>query len=115
MATWDDVRAVARELPDAIEEQGPEDSFFSVRGSWFAVRSRYEEDAIVVHADPEERLLLVDSNPGAYYLVPRFERRDHLGARLTAVTLDELRERLLDSWLVAAPRSLRERVVADSD
>jgi hypothetical protein len=115
VATWDDVRAVAQELPGAIEERGPEESFFSVRGRWFAVKSRYEEDAIVVHADPEERRLLVDSNPSAYFLAPRFERRDHLGVRLEAVTLDELRERVVDSWLVAAPRRLRERVAADCD
>jgi hypothetical protein len=115
VATWDDVRAVAQELPDAVEEQGPEESFFSVRGRWFAVKSRHEDDAIVVHADPEERRLLVDANPSAYYLAPRFERRDHLGVRLEAVTLDELHERLVDSWLVVAPRRLRERAPVDDE
>jgi hypothetical protein len=115
MPTWDDVRAAAQVLPDAIEEQGPEETFFSVRGRWFAVQSRHEEGAIVVHADPEERRLLVDANPSAYYLAPRFARRDHLGVRLEAVTLDELRERLVDSWLAVAPRRLRARVAADFD
>jgi hypothetical protein len=113
VATWDDVRSVAQELPAAIEEQGPEESFFSVRDTWFAVKSRYEEDAIVVHADPEERRLLVDSNPRAYYLAPRFERSDLLGVRLDAVTRDELRERLLDSWLLAAPKRLAATLELD--
>jgi hypothetical protein len=106
MPTWEDVRALALELPDAREEPGPEATFFSVRTKWFAVRSRYEENALVVRVDLDERQLLIASNPRAYLLPPRFERRSYLLVRLDEVPLDELRERLLDSWLLAAPKRL---------
>lgn len=113
MPTWEDVRALALELPEAREESGREATFFSVRATWFAGRSRYEENAIVVRVDLDERQLLIASNPRAYSLPPRFERRSLLLVSLDEVTLDDLRERLLDSWLLAAPKRLAASVELD--
>ena len=113
MPTWEDVRALALELPEAREELGPEAAFFSVQEKWFAVRSRYEENSLVVRIDLDERQLLIASNPRAYVLPARFERRSYVLVRLDEVTLDELRERLLDSWLLAAPKRLAGSVLLD--
>ena len=113
MPGWKDVRALALELPEAREEPGPEATFFSVRTRWFAVRSRYEDNALVVRVDLDERQLLIATNPRAYLLPPRFERHGYLVVRLDEVTLDELQERLLDSWLLAAPKRLAATLEPD--
>ena len=47
MPTWEDVRAVVQELPEAAEEPPPA-LCFSVRRKWFVAMSRREADAVVV-------------------------------------------------------------------
>ena len=114
MATWADVQAIAGELPGTAEGTSWRQPSFRVGGKWFVGMSTREQGALVVRCDPEERLLLLESDPPAYYLTPHYEPGGRwLLVRLDEIAVDDLRERILDSWLLAAPKRLRARWEAD--
>ena len=106
MLTWDDVRTLALELPEVEESTSWRNSVFKVRGKSFAGASRHE-GAIWTRCDRDERPLLVASNPDAYRLTPHFEKSPaHLLIWLEHAERDDVRERLLDAWLLQAPKRL---------
>ena len=111
MVTWDDVRTLALSLPEVVETTSYRSPAFAVRGKTFAGVSRHE-GAIWTRCDPDERPLLVASNPDAYRLTPHFERSPaYLLIWLDRATADDVRERLVDAWLIQAPK----RLVAQHD
>ena len=113
MVTWDEVRELALELPEVEERTSWGSPAFAVRGKTFAGVSRHE-GAIWTRCDREERPLLVESNPDAYRLTPHFERSPaHLLIWLEHVSRDEVRERLIDAWLIQAPNRLAARHTLD--
>jgi hypothetical protein len=106
VATWEDVRELALALPEVEESTSWRQPCFKVRGKAFAGVSRHE-GAIWTRCDREERPLLVASSPNAYRLTPHFERSPaYLLVWLEHVDRDELRERLVDAWLIQAPKRL---------
>jgi hypothetical protein len=83
MATWDDVRELARELPDAEETTSYRQPALKVAGKLFA-----------------------NMSPRVFYVTPHYRDHPLVLVRLDAVARDELRERLVDSWLLRAPPNL---------
>ena len=108
MVTWDQVRRIALELPE-VEAATFDAPVFKVRGKSFAGVSRHE-GAMWARCDPDERPLIVDSNPVLYRLTPHFERSPaFLLIWLEHAAEADLRERLLDAWLLQAPKRLAAR------
>jgi hypothetical protein len=106
VVSWDEVREIALELPEVEERTSWGSPAFAVRGKTFAGVSRHE-GAIWARCDREERRLLVESNPDTYRLTPHFEKSPaHLLIWLEHVDRDEVRERLVDGWLLQAPKRL---------
>ena len=106
MVTWEQVVELARELPEVEETTSWGSPSFKVRGKPFAGKSRHD-GAMWARCDPDERPLLVASNPDAYRLTPHFERSPaYLLIWLEHIEEDELRERLIDGWLIHAPKRL---------
>jgi hypothetical protein len=106
VVTWERVVELARELPEVGESTSWGRPCFRVRGKPFAGVSRHD-GAVWARCDPEERPLLVAARPEAYRLTPHFERSPgYLLIWLEHVEENELRERLLDGWLLAAPKRL---------
>jgi hypothetical protein len=66
MATFDDVRALAVDLPGADEATSYGTSAFKVRKKLFA-RLREEGDVLVVRVDRDERAALIESEPEVYF------------------------------------------------
>jgi len=106
VATWDDVRATALALPEAEEGTSYGKPAFKVRKKSFAWESPHEYGALVVRVDPDERPLLVESNPAAYYVTPHYDGYPMLLVNLDAIATGELCERIEDSWLLVAPPKL---------
>jgi hypothetical protein len=102
---FDVVREIALELPEAEETTSYGTPSFKVRGKMFA-RLREEGDVLVVKVDRDERTALIESEPEVYFLTPHYENYDYVLVRLPAVERDELREILIDSWLMAVPKRL---------
>jgi hypothetical protein len=114
MVTWERVVELARELPEIEETLSWGKPSFAVRGKKFAGLSTRHEGAMWTRCDPEERPLLVASNPDAYRLTPHYERSPaYLLVWLAHIDEDALRERLLDGWLVQAPKRLAAQHTLD--
>jgi len=106
VVSWDDVRALALALPEVEEGTSWGRSSFAVRGKTFAGLSRHE-GALWARCDREERPLIVDSNPQVYRLTPHFEAAPaYLLVWLEHAGEDGVRERLIDAWLLKAPKRL---------
>ena len=106
MVAWDEVRALALELPEVVETTSWGRPAFAVRGKTFAGASRHD-GALWARCDPDERPLIVASNEQVYRLTPHFERsRGYLLVWLEHASADDVRERLLDAWLIQAPKRL---------
>ena len=98
---------LARELPEVEATTSWGKPAFKVGGKTFAGMSTRYEGAWWARCDPDERPLLVASKPDAYRLTPHFERwPSYLLIWLEHAEEDDVRERLIDAWLVAAPKRL---------
>ena len=114
MVTRKRVADLARELPEVEEATSWGSPCFKVRGKTFAGLTSHHEGAIWTRCDREERPLLVASNPDAYRLTPHFERSPaYLLIWLEFIEEEELRERLIDAWLIQAPKRLAAQVELD--
>jgi hypothetical protein len=106
MVTWDEVRALALELPEVQEVTSWGRPAFKVRGKTFAGASRHD-GALWARCDRDERPMLVASNPTVYRLTPHFEKAPaFLLVWLEHAELEDVRERLIDGWLIKAPKRL---------
>jgi hypothetical protein len=109
VVTWERFAELARELPEVEESSSGRGPAFLVGGKRFAGASRHE-GAVWARCDPDERPLLVASDPELYRLTPHFEpARGFLLVWLAHAEEDVLRERLLDAWLLRAPKRLAAR------
>ncbi|MGO9484717.1 MAG: MmcQ/YjbR family DNA-binding protein [Rhodomicrobium sp.] len=119
MSTQDDVRRVARALPEVVEAT---DRFaFSVlngtklRGFAWAWRERIEPgkprvenpDVLVLRvADGGVKALLLGSDPRRFFTEPHYHGYPAVLVRLGAVETGDLEDLLLDAWACMAPRRL---------
>ena len=112
MVTWERVAELSRELPEVEEATAWRASCLKVRGRTCAGVSRHE-GAIWFRCDPDERPLLVESNPDLYRLTPHFGRSSgYLLVWLEHADEETLRERPLDAWLLMAPKRLAAELSA---
>ena len=113
MVTWDEVRSLALALPEVEEGTAYRQPAFRVAGKVFAAMSPHEDGAFVLWCDPDERPLMLEASPNAYYVTPHYESSPTVLVRLEAIDCGELAERLRDSWLLKAPRRLAAAVSPD--
>ena len=106
MITWERVAELALELPEVEASSSWERPAFKVRGKTFAGASRHE-GAMYARCDRNERPLIVASNPELYRLTPHFEASPaFLLIWLEHAEDEDVRERLIDAWLIQAPKRL---------
>ncbi|HSC91689.1 MAG TPA: MmcQ/YjbR family DNA-binding protein [Gaiellaceae bacterium] len=109
MVGWEQVRELALALPEVEEGTSHGAPTFRVAGKAFAGVSRHE-GALWARCDRDERPLLVAAKPDVYRLTPHFERSPaFLLVWLEHADEDDVRERLLDAWLIPAPKRLAAR------
>lgn len=107
MVTQQQIRELALELPEVEEATSWGQPCFKVRGKTFAGLTSREKGAFWVKCDPDERPLLVASRPEVYYLTPHYEASPgYLLVRYQTAEVEDVRERLIDAWLLAAPKRL---------
>lgn len=111
MIGWDDLVALARELPEFEETTSYGRPALKVRGKFFAAL-RTNPDAIVVRCDLEEKPLLLEARPDVLFETPHYHGWGYMLIKLDA-PLDDVREFLTDSWLLAAPKKLARELTEE--
>jgi hypothetical protein len=105
LATTEDVRRLALELPETSEKPCYGTPGFYVRKKLFA-RIRNDGETVVVKVDMGERELLMAAEPDTFFITDHYRDWPSVLVHLGAIDDDELREVLTDSWLICAPKRL---------
>jgi hypothetical protein len=111
MLTWEDVVGLARELPEIEESTSYGRPALKVRGK-FVAAMRTNPDAVVLRCDLDEKPLLLEARPDILFETPHYHGWGYVLLRLEA-SLEEAREFLIDSWLLAAPKRLADSISLD--
>ena len=111
MIVWDDVVALGRELPETEESTSYGRPSLKVCGKSF-VTIRERPDALVVRCDGDEKPFLLEARPDLVFTTPHYDGYPYVLVRLEA-PLEEVRELVIDSWLLVAPKKLATEI-ADS-
>lgn len=126
-ATWDDVSAIARDLPQTEEGIRFGDPVWRVGKDGFVwvrplrAKDRDELGAVgrtgeiigASTADEGEKLALIDEDPRAFFTIPHFDGYAAILIDLDHVDPARLREVVTDAWLARAPKRLAADYLAD--
>jgi hypothetical protein len=130
MASWDDVRRLALELPQTTETSAHGHSgepAWKVKDKTFAwVRPLRKGDLEALGDEAPEgpilgarvehegaKLALIESDPAVYFTIPHFDGFSAVLVRLEVIELDELRGLIVDAWLSRAPKKLAAAYLAE--
>jgi len=106
MATWNDVVAIARNLPQVEVSTWYGTPGIKVAGKGFA-RLRSESDGgVVLLCSLDEKASLLESDEPAYYTTPHYDGFGAILVNLSLVDPLALRELVLQAWKIKAPKKL---------
>jgi hypothetical protein len=111
MLSWEDIVALARDLPGVEEGTSYGRPALLVKGKFFAAL-RTNPDALVVKCDVDEKPLLLEARPDILFETPHYRGYPAMLMKLDA-SPDDAREFLVDSWLIAAPKTLAKQISLD--
>jgi hypothetical protein len=122
VATWDDVRRIALELPETSEGLSRDLRHWRVKDKgfvWERPLRRADFEALgdaapdgpilgarVEHLVAKEALLADD--PSVFFTTPHFDGYPAVLVRLEQIGLEDLREVIVEAWLARAPKRLAE-------
>ena len=106
--TYDDVRAIALELPGVEEGTSYGTAALKVRGKLF-VRLKEDGETIVLRTDEFERSHLMQSHPKMFYITDHYRDYPWVLVRLRAVRRPMIKALIEGAWTRVAPRALRVR------
>jgi hypothetical protein len=108
MADWDTVREIASGFPGAEEHTTYGEPSFKVGGKLFVWMSPSREatGALALRVDPDEKPLLIASDPGVFFETPHYHGHPIVLVHLDTVDRETLADRIEDSWLLRAPKRL---------
>jgi hypothetical protein len=115
VATFDDVRRLAGELPEATETTSYGTPAMAVRRKSFCrmwgEREHHRDgvtdsEVLVVFCDRDAKEALIEGSGGVLFSTPHYEGSGAMLVRLADVGLDDLADLLEDSYRVRAPATL---------
>ena len=112
MLAWEDVLELSRDLPGVDESTSYGTPSLKVKGKFMA-RLRVEGSVLVVRCDLDEKPFLLEANPQTLFTTPHYDGYGAVLVRMDAVDRDELKELLIDAWLLVAPKKLVEQARVD--
>jgi hypothetical protein len=128
MASWDDVRRLALEMPEATEVSSRERPQWRVKDKLFVwERPLRKSDlealgdeapdgpilgARVEHLVAKEAMLADD--PSVFFTTPHFEGYPAVLVQLEKIGVDDLREVIVEAWLARAPKKLAQAYVDEA-
>jgi hypothetical protein len=123
VATFDDVAALAAELPEVTEGERHGGRTWSVGGKAFAWDRPFSKADIRRFGDQtppdgpilavrvenlNEKEAVLAAQPVAFFTIPHFDGYSAVLIQLRKVSTKALREAIVDGWLACAPRSLAD-------
>ncbi len=127
MATWDDVRRIALELPETSEGVSRDLRTWRVKDKgfvWERPLRRTDLEALgdaapdgpilgarVEHLVAKEAMLADD--PLVFFTTPHFDGYPAVLLRLERIGLEDLREVIVEAWLARAPKRLAEAYLSE--
>ena len=131
MATWDEVDAIASELPEVTSRVGGHDAMrqWQVRKKTFVwERPLRKSDLEALGdaapdgpilgawlADEGEKFALIEGNPVVYFTTPHFSGYAAVLVNLDAIGSGELAELITDAWLNRAPKRVAAEFLTSAD
>jgi hypothetical protein len=114
VADWETACAIAASFPGAEESTSYGRPAFKVRRRLFAWVSpdRAADGALATYVGEGEKELVIDSRPGLFFATPHYDGYPIVLTRLELADSAAVRERIEDSWLLRAPKSLVDAYVA---
>jgi hypothetical protein len=122
MITADQVRAIALALPEAEDKSTAERLAFEVRGKGFAwswlerpspkAPRKPRLDVLAVRCRPEEKALILESDPAVYFTEPHYNGFPAVLVRLEAIAEADLAALLAVAWRCQAPKALLKTIDA---
>jgi hypothetical protein len=107
MATADDVTRIALSLPETIAKPSYNTPGFRVKDKLFLrIRDEAEGGLVVFVPDLEDKAALLASDSTKFFTTPHYDGHASVLVNLSAVDVDELRELIVDSWRVRAPKAV---------
>jgi hypothetical protein len=111
MLSWKDIVELARDLPGVEEGTSYGRPTLKVKGKFFAAL-RSKPDAIVVKCDLDEKPFLLEARPDILFETPHYHGYGAMLIKLDASN-EDVREFLVDSWLIAAPKTLARELTLE--
>jgi hypothetical protein len=125
VATWDDVRRIALELPETSEGISRDLRQWRVKDKgfvWERPLRRADLEALgddapkgpilgarVEHLVAKEALLADD--PSVFFTTPHFDGYPAILVRLDQIGLEDLREVIVEAWLARAPKRVAQAYI----
>ncbi|MEV6895938.1 MmcQ/YjbR family DNA-binding protein [Amycolatopsis sp. NPDC051372] len=106
MTTWEDVVALAAELPETEESTWYRTPALKVAGKGFARLRSEAEGGVVLFCGLDEKEALLASGDPAYFTMPHYDGYGSILVDLERVDPVQLKELLVESWRRKAPRKL---------
>jgi hypothetical protein len=127
MATWEDVRSIALDLPETSEGISREQRHWRVKDKgfvWERPLRRADLEALgdgapdgpILGARVENLMAkdaLLADDPDVYFTTPHFDGYPAVLVRLESISLEDLRELIVEAWLVRAPKRLASSYLDD--
>jgi hypothetical protein len=126
VATWADVRQIALDLPEAVEDRSGRTTAWRVSGkafAWERVLRRGERQqlgdaapdgpALGLRTDGVEAVdALLAARPGVFFVVAGYGVHPMVLLHVERASFDDLDEAITDAWLSRAPRRLSRPFLA---
>jgi hypothetical protein len=110
MATEADVRKIALSLPETTEKPSYGTPGFRVKDKLFLrVRSDSEGGLVVFVENLGEKEALLESDPKKFFTTPHYDGYATVLVNLKKVGVRELRELIVESWRVKAPKRVLDK------
>ena len=109
MATWNDVRRVARRLRDVEETTSYGEPCFKLAGKLFVWMSTHEKGALVVRVDAEEQELIAAARPDLFFVTPHYRGYGSVLLELRKAAASDLVEPIERSYRLVLASKKRKR------
>lgn len=108
MPTWDDVVAIAKDLPEVEESTWFRTPSLKVAGKGFARLRTEAEGGLVLMCELTEKEALLASGDPAFYTTPHYDGYGAILVDLDRVDPEQLTELVEEAWRLKAPAKLRK-------